>query len=151
MAKEFCDEVCLSPNIRSAVRLQQRGELALERGVPGCLGGMTPEEISQVHVIAVRRAAIDDDIEMVIDLAWPRMERLPARNTQITFVPPSGGCERVNRCGHSSPIRDHHIKVDDGLSGQARHRGAANVHRDMPDTSQRHVHLAAQPFKLLRP
>ena len=151
MLEELSDEVRLAGQVRSAVRLKQRGELALERGVPGGLGGMSPQEVPQVYVIVVRLAATDDHIQVVTGLAWPRAERVPARNTQITFMLPSGGCERVDRRGHPSRIRDHRIKVDDGLGGQAGHSSAPNMHRDMLDTSQRHVYLAAEPFKLLRP
>jgi len=104
---------------------------------------MCAQEVPQVHVIAMCRAAAGDDVEAVIDRARRRPECVPAPHAPIAFVPPPSGRQRADGRGHGSLIRDYYVQIDDRLGVQARHSGTADVHRDVLNASQRCACLAA--------
>lgn len=62
---------------------------------------------------------------------------LPARYAQIAFVLPASRCLRTDGLGHSRLIGDYYVEINDGLGLQARDSGTADVHRAVPDASQR--------------
>jgi hypothetical protein len=148
LGEEFHDQVRFACDIGSAVCPEQWGELVLEPGVTGGLAGICTQEVPQIHVITMCLAAVDDDVEVVIDRARRRPECVPARDAQITFVLPSSGRQRADGRGHGSLIRYHYVEIDDGLGVQARDSGTADMHRDVANASQRCVYLAAQSFEL---
>jgi len=61
------------------------------------------------------------------------------------------GCQRADGRSHGSLICYYYVEIDDGLGVQAWDSGAADVHGDVLNTSQRSVYLAAQSFELPRP
>jgi hypothetical protein len=150
-AEELGDHFCLAIAVCRAVSRQQRREAVLQVAVPGCLAGMRAQEISQVDVITMRPAARHHHIQVVIDGIRGRPERLPARDAQVSLMPPPGSGQRLDRRTCSFTVRNHHVNVDDRLGVQAGDRGAADMLGHMGNAGQRRVKAVTQPLEQARP
>lgn len=108
---------------------------------------MRAEELSHVNVVPIRLTGRHHDIEVVVDGAGKREERLAARDAEIPLMLPSGGGQRPDR----RIIRNHYAKVNDGLGVQGRDRSAADMLGHVRDAGQRGIDEVTQLHEQVRP
>lgn len=101
--------------------------MMLQLALPGCLGRMRTQEITQVNVITMRLAARHHNVQVVIGGIREWRERLPALDAQVSLVPPSRNGQPRDRRAHGRLVGDHHVHVDDRLGIQPGNRSAADV------------------------
>src|ERR1035441_8635461 len=121
------DEGCLAVAVGVPVGAEPRGEGSFQLRVGAGLAGVRAQVVAESEMSGQFRASGRGDVEVVSGRGGRAGEGFPAGDAEVCFVAVAEGGELADGCRQVGAGGDDDVDVDDGLGGQARDCGAADM------------------------